>query len=400
MKKILLSLTLFVLAASLSAQNDSILKAIVNFGQSKSVLIANGRQLLLDSFMNDDFEKVREVREYLVTSVADDDYIAFYPAENWLLLYWTGEYNKLTGSIAAFDSAAIASFTHKIKPQEDLLYTKVRLRSVESREKLMKSVQSADLSDADRYFLCMNLDFLLSDDQAMTVTQDSLNNAADIFLEDYPGTAYEEYTRKYIRIKYIPSKWGMAFEFFSGFGISTGQLPDYYKNNVPIGVAFDIMYKRFALYLRDYIGFSKTTQDMFYSEGVWNKGSQVRVFVPEASLGYLLTDNRIFSLAPFAGISGVDFSPTEYDLNGNPDLEQFELGFSTAYTFGLNVDFKLARSGMPMVSYYGPEQAYWFLRVRYSYNIIGFEKKYSVDGNMHCITIGIGGLGRKMKRDI
>ena len=167
-----------------------------------------------------------------------------------------------------------------------------------------------------------------------------------------------------------------------------------------MGVAFDISYKKLILYLRDYIGFSKTKVDMLYSKGVWEKGSNATIFLPEASLGYTAMDNKHIKLAPFIGIASTGIGPSEYDQQQNPDLKNADLGFTATYTLGLNLDIKLKRSKAKMVTN-GPEQSYWFLRLRYAYNLSQFENKYpGFDGNMHYLTIGIGGFGRAIKRQL
>ncbi len=125
----------------------------------------------------------------------------------------------------------------------------------------------------------------------------------------------------------------------------------------------------------------------------------MRVYLPEASVGYIILDNKTFKIAPFAGISGTDVAPTQNDLDKIAGLEKAELKFKTTYTPGLNLDIKLGPSKTPMVSS-GQEQSYWFLRLRYAYNAPNFEKKYNgINGSMHYITVGIGGFGRRIKRD-
>ncbi len=245
----------------------------------------------------------------------------------------------------------------------------------------------------------MYLKYIITDELYTEINQDMLNSIADEFLSTYPNSEYEKIVRKHIRYKWSPSKWGFVAEFFTGYGIFTESLESNYTNNIPLGVAFDIYYKNFTLYLRDYIGFSKTKNDIPYDDGLWEKGSQVRVFLPEASLGYVILDNKLIKFAPFAGIASTHIAPTTHDTDNEPSLEKVALDFTTTYTIGFNIDIKLGRSKIPMVSY-GPESSYWFLRLRYAFNFPQFENKFDdVNGNMHYLTIGLGGFGSKLKRD-
>jgi len=203
--------------------------------------------------------------------------------------------------------------------------------------------------------------------------------------------------KTYIRYKLVPKNWGMTFEFFSGYGFYTGNLSKSYTNNIPIGVAFDICYKNFELYLRDYIGFNKTKKDIDYSLGTWEKGSNTMVFLPEASLGYVTYNDNRFKVSPFAGIGLMDISPPSNDTKDTPELKEVSLKFTATYIVGINFDIKFGPKRTPVNN---PKTSYGFIRIRYAYNIPEFDKKFDgMSGNMHYITIGYGGMSRGLKRE-
>lgn len=107
-------------------------------------------------------------------------------------------------------------------------------------------------------------------------------------------------------------------------------------------------------------------------------------------MGYVLIDNKVIKFAPFAGIAATDIGPPEQDIKKVPDLSQVDLKFTTTYSLGLNIDFKLISDKTSVVSA-GRAQDYLFIRVRYSYDITQFKNKYAgFGGNMHNLTIGIG----------
>ncbi len=356
--------------------------------------------MLLDNFIEGEFSKVREIKNYLVKEVGNDDYAPFYPTEYWLLLYWTQDYDELLESISSFDSLKIASYRKKILPAEDLLFNKLRDKSRESADLLNICIDKASITETDKDFLSMNLAYLLSGDDYPVITQDSLNLLADNFLADYPGNNYEDFTRKYIRYRFRPGNWSFTTEFFSGYSVLTGNLSENFTNNVPVGASFDIYYKKLDLSLRYYIGIGKTSTNIPYSTGIWEDGSQANVLLPEVSLGYVIIDNKKIRITPFAGIGGTSISPPENDLNENPDLKEVALDYSTTYTFGATFDFKFGSSAISFITDNTVENDYWFLRIRYSYIMPQFESKYpGLTGNMHCITIGFGIFGQRMKRD-
>jgi hypothetical protein len=126
-----------------------------------------------------------------------------------------------------------------------MLYQKL----LENAQTITNLIQNSDIEMKD--FIRLNFESLIIENESF---QDTLNIQADSFLKTYPETKYKDFTKEHIKFKLVPKNWGMAFEFFSGYGIFTGTLNNNYTNNIPIGIAFDICYKRFELYLRDYIG--------------------------------------------------------------------------------------------------------------------------------------------------
>ncbi|MGB0175997.1 MAG: hypothetical protein ACPF9D_02450, partial [Owenweeksia sp.] len=73
--------------------------------------------------------------------------------------------------------------------------------------------------------------------------------------------------------------------------------------------------------------------------------------------------------------------------------------FTTTYTVGVNLDLKLGRSKKRIAVISGEEESYWFVRVRYAYNLPQYQKNYTgLSGDFHYLTIGIGGFGRKVSR--
>jgi hypothetical protein len=388
-----------VLCLDLSGQDNSIQKEILNYSNTESEIILKGRRLLLERFLEGDYEKVREIKDYLISAIPAEDYIIFYPPEYWLILHWTREYDYLLESINSTRPANMPENQRKIKPQYDLLFEKMVDKSRQSRSIIEAGIINSDIGTIEKDFLLMHLIYIIAGENNYEATRDTLNSLSDNFLTEYPGNAYEDFTRKYLRNKFVPSKWAFAFELFSGYGVFTQNLETRYLNNVPLGIAFDIEYRNLTLYLRNYIGFSRTKNDYYFDNGIWPERSQVRVFLPEASLGFIAINSNFLKIAPFAGVSSADIGPTEFDRKRDPNLEKVELAFTTTYTFGINADIKLGKSRMPLVSPYA-EQNYRFIRLRYGYNLPQFERKYSgMNGQMHYLTLGIGGIGRKIKRE-
>lgn len=379
---------------TLPTLTDSIENQIINYKDSKAELITKGRSLLLERFQAGDIQKVKEVKDYLKNQVENRDYIVLFPFEHWLLLYWTQEYDDLLTTIKNPDAFEYTRIS-RINPQQDILYDRLKEKSLNSIDKLSYGVQASDLPSVDKDFLVLYLNAILSGNE-LGNTQEKLNDLSDKFLTKHPESEYDDFVRTKLRHVYKPSNWGFGYEFFTGFGVNDSQLSDRFKNNIPIGVAFDIQYKDLVLYLRDYIGFSKLKKDIVYPDGVWQEKSQVRVIVPEASLGYVLKDGNRFKVSPFAGIGAVIYSPTENDEKTQPFLRKADFS-SFSYIAGFNLDIKLGQKK----DIYGlnKDEGSGIVRIRYGFCLPQFSKKHAdMMGNMHYITIGIGAFGRNKKR--
>ena len=396
MRQFILLINLTFLSIFSFAQNDSIENEILNYSDSYPEIIMKGRGLLTQKFMEGDYKKVAEIKGYLENKIQDTQYVVFYPLENLFLSYWTKDYNYLLKTIPDAEPGR-GQYRQKIKPAEDLLLEKLIEKTRNSIDALEANIQSSDLMPVDKDFLSLHLKFAATAGHVNQSDTDSINVLANNFLGSYPDSKYEKFVRQYIRYELTYSKWAFTFEFFGGYSVFTGDLNNTFNNPIPIGIAFDVYYKRWVLYLRNYIGFSKTKVDIPYKYGVWNKGLQANIIVPEASLGYVLLDNKFLKLAPFAGFGGTYISPTENEIQKDPDLKNAEFKIAATYSVGFNTDIKLGRSKMPILTF-GDEERYVFLRLRYTYDMPQMGKKYGLSGNLHNITIGIGGFGRRIKR--
>ncbi len=49
------------------------------------------------------------------------------------------------------------------------------------------------------------------------------------------------------------------------------------------------------------------------------------VLLPEASLGYVISDNSRFKVSPFAGVGAKDIAPPSADTEKYPDLKDVSL---------------------------------------------------------------------------
>lgn len=397
-KSIVFSL-LLMFSLSVMGQANQLRNEILNYTDSNALYIRNGRKMLLDKLIDGDLNKASQIRNSLILN-ENEKYLTFYPYEQQILLYCLGEYDELQYSMQQTDDKEIDKMRLKIKPAADDLESGVLALVRKNRLNIENDLRKQVANAENRDFLILNLRYMIAGRDYPDITRENLNADADTFLLKYPDSKYAGYTRQYIRYKMVKSNWGYGFEFFSGYGIGTGNLYNNFHGHVPLGVAFDVLYKNWTLYLRDYIGIGSTYADIAVNGVVWPKATKANTYIPEASLGYTLPLKSKLHIAPFAGVSGLLLSPTESQKDESYYKQTSELG-GFAWIAGLNVDIKLGKNtgAYPLVSY--NEEAFWFLRIRYGYVMSNIGNMYpGLSGNMHYLTIGFGGIGHRIKRDL
>jgi hypothetical protein len=212
MKRIFITLFLGVATLQLFCQVDNIEQQILNYDDSKSVIISKGRSLLLDKFLENDIEKVREIKNYLIEKGEDEDYVALYRDEYWLILYWTKEYEQLLNSVKSYSPNSYDEYRSysyswrgyrgwddkRIYPMRDVLFDKLLQSSIENEFEIINQIKSADIDLEEKRFLQLNFASLIKKRESYI---DTLNLQAESFKETYPSSEYNDYIRYFIKHK-------------------------------------------------------------------------------------------------------------------------------------------------------------------------------------------------------
>lgn len=277
--------------------------------QSKSEQIRKGREYLLEKFLDRDYDKVREIKDYLL-SLETDDYKALALFEYWHVLFWTQEFDALTGSLRQVDSAFAAKQEKTAIPPRDQLREQLYRRSVEDEHLLRFNLQEAHLPAEDEAFLNLYLDWDLK-----PITPENIekcNELADAFLAQYPDSDYDWFVRHMIRKVFVEKKWGWGMGMDLCSGLSTGTFS---RPIAGIGLSLDLFYRKFDFMLGYDAVFGKTAVDVPYTINsvpeIYPKGSRSNPIVWYATVAYPVWEKKRLRLAPFVGVGGV--------MDGYPD---------------------------------------------------------------------------------
>lgn len=366
MKRIIIIITLlFATAFSAFAQIEDEIQ------QSKKEKIEKGRAYLLEKFLERDYDKVTEIKDYLL-GLEDENYVAIAPIELWHVLFWTKEFDALTADLRQMDSARVESFSNKVKPQKDALGEQLYRRCVEDEHLLRFGLQEAQLPPEDNDFLTLFLDWDLK--PYSPENQKQWNDKSDKFLADYPNSDYEWFVRHFIRVKVETEDWVWGFNCGVGSGVFTQDLNEWMTASIGGCAAIEASFKRirFAFYMDG--------GDIKLRENPSEKGDG-SIIAFNVSVGYDLVGTRRISLTPFAAV-GVGQVSSKI-LGSIPELVPLT-EWRLNYEVGADFDFRFSQFKTE-----GPLPLY--IRLRYWYDLpsmgrIGPE----LSGGCHCFLLGIG----------
>ena len=350
--------------------------------QSKSEQIRKGREYLLEKFLDRDYDKVKEIKDYLL-GLETDDYKALAQFELWHILFWTQEFDALTTSFRQVDSAFAADAEKKVIPPYDQLREQLYRRSVEDEHLLRFNLQEAHLSAEDEAFLNLYLDWDLKPITLENI--EKCNESADKFLAQYPDSDYDWFVRHMIRRVFVDKNWGWGFGLDLCTGISTGTFA---RPIGGLGLSLDVLYKKLDFMLGYEVIFGKTVVDVPYTNNsvptIYPKGSHSNTIVWYANLSYPVWENKRWRLAPFIGVGGeVDTYPQNQYQYPESDLNKKE-----SHTWTGNVGLCLDRQGEFLD---GPG----VMRIKYQ---LGVGLPDGQVATMHVFSLGWTGILRGKER--
>lgn len=365
---------------------------------TKSMDISRSRTILLDKFIeNNKLATMLEVDRLMMYD--NEDYIALYPIEFWLLSYWLNDYEAILSSnrLIGSEEQTIEKQTVRIPPQRDYLAPKLIEKLTAEKDSLIGRVKSAKVTGEEKAFLLMTLESLLPSAGSEQAAQDTLNSLADQFLAQYPHSEYAEFTRKYIRVKYTASKSGMGYTFFLGKFLFGGNLSSYYTHPTLIGLSLDVINNSWIYQLNLAFGFNKTRADMPVNTVVWPKGAKAIGGYINLSAGRYIIDKRHFSLAPVAGVGIFGLDPSD-NTDKHPEYKGAGIKTNIAGSLGVLGDFKLnTKNSSSPYRQYGTSTT--FIRVGYEFIASPLKNNFvDYSGAVHKVTIAIGASAKKAVR--
>lgn len=212
----------------------------------------------------------------------------------------------------------------------------------------------------------------------------SFNNqiiAQEIYYNSENSEKYDNEVEKYK---------ALGGNIFVGYGLSTGNISEYFTNPFLVGINVDILRQRMVFQIDGYLGFGKTKKTMEFPDNLeWSKNKMALHSMIGGNFGYTLVNTEALKFVPLAGIgfSGITSSfLTVSDNSKNEPLFPY-------YKVGFYIDIKSLRffRGDYRFNYDG---GYTCVRLNFGIKSQIGKRKYEsfYQGNMIYFTIGFGGL--------
>jgi hypothetical protein len=396
-KHYLFSLIFF--SATLQAQHDSLPKPVPPLLQR----IAVARQELLASFLADDPAGASLWRDSLMR-MEDSTHVALVWDERWLLYFWEEAYGNLFDEATRLDAAERRRLAAKQPPPKDSLFEWLDRTLYEVRFQQYDKIGRGFLSEEEKQFALIELDYLLRLNQA-EIASGEWNKRLDAFLKLHPESRFKPYIQANL---YTPVETPRANKVKTdrGFGLdllfTSGRWRDEIERNVRSPYGFDIglsyWLKRWNFGLRSNFSWQKLERPVFENNYEWPKGDQTILIVPALEVGYDIINNRQFKVFPsiLAGISIL--KPPGVDEEEEEPLPDYYSDFFFAKGFlgvALTTDIKLKTFNSADEEY--PDVSYIGARIRLGYNWLNWgSENPALEGDLFFFAIGVNLFGHSI----
>ena len=394
----LFSLILF--ASALQAQKDSLSKPVL---PDVTERIASTRQELLGAFLNDDPAGAALWRDSLMR-LEDSTHTALVWDERWLLYYWEESYGNLFDEAIRLDVAERQRLAAKKSPPRDSLFDWLDRTLYESRFQVYEKIGRGFLSEEEKQFALLELDYLLRLNQA-EIASGEWNKRLDAFLTLHPESRFGTYIKANLyapaekqRTSKVRTDRGGSFDIL----FTSGRWRDQLERNVRSPYGFDIglayWLKHWNFGLRCNFSWQKLERSIFENNYEWPKGDPTLLIMPSLELGYDIVNNRKIRIFP-AAVAGIGIlKPPGVDEEEEEPLPDYYSDFFYAKGYlgaVLTADIKLKNTSNAD----GPneDRSYIGARLRLGYNWLNWgNKNPDLRGDMFYFAIGINLLGHSL----
>ncbi|MDR3235426.1 MAG: hypothetical protein LBT48_01705 [Prevotellaceae bacterium] len=370
---------------------------LTHYAKPQLDIINTARTALIDAFVQNDKEKVRELQQYLSANFDQSNYITLFPGEKILLSAWLGDYEKMELAIKESDSLYIENMQTKILPSSTNNFYRTAKEKIQQEQGIiLADLQASSLLQEKKDFIAIYLRYYLITDANIDTMMRGINTDTRQFITDYP---YSEYIGFFENYELRPSNWGYGLCANFGYAAKAGNLSKYFSNEGVLDCGIDVGYKKIMATIGVSCSFGDTQDDVPLPDGtVLDKGFSVSMYNLYLSIGYRFFDDKRVIVTPLAGIGTTSISyGSENDRKENSALKQLDYSYGLTANFGVMADIRIGKM-KKMIGQNFTDPSFCAVRISYKffYHTLGnVPTRY--DGNLHTITVGLNFFLRQTK---
>lgn len=394
---LLLALLLFVALPSFSQEDTR--SEIMNLPESDFNFVNKGRRLLGTYIKDGNIIEAKKIKDALLDEYNGELTEAFYNVEYIHLLYALGKYDVLLNYIEVIDFDKHVSSNVSTSAQTDKLRTILFENTAAYNDIMAIDIKEKVEDEMEKDFLLLLL-FDIADTSRRGTTEaqahtEEANKLSNVYLAKYPNSPYDDFVRKHIRFEFKDADWGFYWDFGFGGAVNSGEL----RSSIGGGgfgatMGLEYRYKKALGQFNIGIADSKLAKDININNTIWREGSSSTNASFALNAGYLLLENKRWSIYPLVGAGYSSIYADNEQTKEDPKLKKLKL--NTFYPeAGFGIDFKLyIRDPFTM-----ERSPFGRLSLKYKYKMYNFERKDPIfKGHQHFITLSYGLGGRPEKR--
>lgn len=372
---------------------------IMNLPESEFNFVNKARRLLGTHIQDGNTIEATKVKEALLNEFNGEVSEAFYISEYMHLLYALGEYEELLDFMKQVDFNQMVSSNVSTSSQTDNLGRIIFENTMAFSDIFEIDIKDTIESDRDRDFLLLLLAEIAHQSQVHSPEREAhtemVNKLANKFLSDYPDSPYNQLVRERIRFEFAEADWGIYWDFGLGGSINSGKL----RENLGGGgfaatMIFEYRHKKILGQVQVDVTNGKLSNDIEINNTTWYKESVATNAGVSLNAGYLLLENKRWSIYPSVGMGYASIGANTEDTKEDPNLKKLKLNCFYPQ-LGLNFDFKYFITD----PYSGKKSPFGRFSLQYKYKMFNFERNNPIfQGHQHFIILTYGLGGRPLKR--
>jgi hypothetical protein len=328
MKKILILLSLLIIAISINAEKDPIRNEIANYNLSGRQSLDKAHHLMIDNLNVCNFTKVDSISRYLEKYYTDaqiygNDKYKFF---SYLVCHRMDDLSKIRIEADGYGYYGRSYTDIGNAKLNEILTTLIK----QNFQELNSDIDAFGFDESKSSYLKLKLMYCLYG------VNDQFNQKATIFIDNNLNTDFCKEVRKWRKI-YAISNTGYKLGATFNYSTFNGNLSKSLNSGIGMGLLIDAVTKSVSLHLVFDVVELKLKKDIGESSA-WNDNKNVSLLKYGFGAGYPIQIIEPLIITPFTCISSMELNSSNNDGN----MKQISL--APSFSFGANIDILVYRS--------------------------------------------------------